>query len=163
MPRRAGSGVCRPGPRGRYARGGSGTNGMMGPMRLVSLLPSATEIVYALGLGDELVGVTFECDQPPRPARGDRRSGRAPAQATGGRAGMGRPTLHRRALGTGLVLRDTWRTGSRPPRYPVGAALTMQYVRNVLVNDPTGAASSARQRRRTRHPASCRRSGTPWR
>jgi iron complex transport system substrate-binding protein len=34
-------------------------------MRLVSLLPSATEIVYALGLGDDLVGVTFECDQPP--------------------------------------------------------------------------------------------------
>ncbi|WP_238010984.1 ABC transporter substrate-binding protein [Dactylosporangium sp. AC04546] len=34
-------------------------------MRLVSLLPSATEIVYALGLGDELVGVTFECDEPP--------------------------------------------------------------------------------------------------
>ncbi|WFE35484.1 ABC transporter substrate-binding protein [Micromonospora sp. WMMD975] len=34
-------------------------------MRLVSLLPSATEIVYALGLGDELVGVTFECEVPP--------------------------------------------------------------------------------------------------
>jgi iron complex transport system substrate-binding protein len=34
-------------------------------MRLVSLLPSATEIVYALDLGDELVGVTFECDEPP--------------------------------------------------------------------------------------------------
>ncbi|HZZ95723.1 MAG TPA: ABC transporter substrate-binding protein [Jatrophihabitantaceae bacterium] len=33
-------------------------------MRVVSLLPSATEIVYALGLGDDLVGVTFECDQP---------------------------------------------------------------------------------------------------
>jgi iron complex transport system substrate-binding protein len=32
---------------------------------LVSLLPSATEIVYALGLGDDLVGVTFECDEPP--------------------------------------------------------------------------------------------------
>jgi iron complex transport system substrate-binding protein len=31
---------------------------------LVSLLPSATEIVYALGLGDELAGVTFECDEP---------------------------------------------------------------------------------------------------
>jgi len=30
----------------------------------VSLLPSATEIVYALGLGDDLVGVTFECDEP---------------------------------------------------------------------------------------------------
>lgn len=32
--------------------------------RIVSLLPSATEIVYALGLGDQLVGVTFECDEP---------------------------------------------------------------------------------------------------
>ena len=34
-------------------------------MRIVSLLPSATEIVYSLGLGDDLVGVTFECDEPP--------------------------------------------------------------------------------------------------
>jgi iron complex transport system substrate-binding protein len=34
-------------------------------MRIVSLLPSATEIVYALGLGDDLVGVTDECDFPP--------------------------------------------------------------------------------------------------
>ncbi len=34
-------------------------------MRIVSLLPSATEIVYALGLGDQLVGVTHECDWPP--------------------------------------------------------------------------------------------------
>jgi iron complex transport system substrate-binding protein len=35
-----------------------------GLVRLVSMLPSATEIVYALGLGDDLVGVTFECDEP---------------------------------------------------------------------------------------------------
>src|SRR6266566_997755 len=34
-------------------------------VRLVSLLPSATEIVYSLGLGKNLVGVTFECDWPP--------------------------------------------------------------------------------------------------
>src|SRR4051794_30195737 len=40
-------------------------------MRLVSLLPSATEIVYALGLGPDLVGVTFECDEPPS-ARSDK-------------------------------------------------------------------------------------------
>ncbi len=33
-------------------------------MRIVSLLPSATEIVYALGLDEQLVGVTFECDEP---------------------------------------------------------------------------------------------------
>jgi iron complex transport system substrate-binding protein len=33
-------------------------------MKIVSLLPSATEIVYALGLGDDLVGVTDECDFP---------------------------------------------------------------------------------------------------
>ena len=40
-------------------------HGYPGQVRLVSLLPSATEIVYALGLGDDLVGVTFECDEPP--------------------------------------------------------------------------------------------------
>lgn len=34
-------------------------------MRIVSLLPSATEIVCALGLQDALVGVTHECDWPP--------------------------------------------------------------------------------------------------
>jgi len=34
-------------------------------MKIVSLIPSATEIVFALGLGDQLAGVTFECDYPP--------------------------------------------------------------------------------------------------
>jgi iron complex transport system substrate-binding protein len=34
-------------------------------MRIVSFLPSATEIVYSLGLGDQLAGVTHECDYPP--------------------------------------------------------------------------------------------------
>lgn len=33
-------------------------------MKIVSLLPSATEIVCQLGLGDSLVGVTHECDYP---------------------------------------------------------------------------------------------------
>lgn len=34
-------------------------------MRICSLLPSATEIAFALGLGDQVVGVTHECDYPP--------------------------------------------------------------------------------------------------
>ncbi len=33
-------------------------------MRIISLLPAATEIVYALGMGDELVGRSHECDFP---------------------------------------------------------------------------------------------------
>jgi iron complex transport system substrate-binding protein len=33
-------------------------------MRIASLVPSATEILYALGLGDSVVGVTHECDYP---------------------------------------------------------------------------------------------------
>src|ERR1051325_628688 len=33
-------------------------------MRIISLLPSSTEIVCALGLEDQLVGITHECDYP---------------------------------------------------------------------------------------------------
>lgn len=33
-------------------------------MRIVSLLPSATEIICSIGLGDQLVGVSHECDYP---------------------------------------------------------------------------------------------------
>src|SRR3989442_13781718 len=34
-------------------------------MRIVSLLPSATESLFALGLGDQVIAVTHECDHPP--------------------------------------------------------------------------------------------------
>jgi iron complex transport system substrate-binding protein len=34
-------------------------------VRIVSLVPSATEILFALGVGDEVVAVTHECDFPP--------------------------------------------------------------------------------------------------
>src|SRR6187551_1912003 len=34
-------------------------------MRIASLVPSATEMLFALGLGDQVVAVTHECDDPP--------------------------------------------------------------------------------------------------
>lgn len=39
------------------------------PLRIVSLLPSATEILFAIGAGDDVVGVTHECDYPPEAVR----------------------------------------------------------------------------------------------
>lgn len=45
-------------------------------MRIVSLLPSATELVYALGMQEHLVGVTHECDWPVE-ARSVRRVSRS--------------------------------------------------------------------------------------
>jgi len=38
-------------------------------VQICSLLPSATEILFALGLGDSVVGVTHECDYPPEAAK----------------------------------------------------------------------------------------------
>jgi len=37
-------------------------------VRIVSFLPSATELAFALGLGDDVVGVSHECDYPPEAA-----------------------------------------------------------------------------------------------
>lgn len=58
---------------GPFGRSGDALDCRYDPaVRIASLLPSATEIVYALGLADDLVGVTFECDHPA-----DARQGRA--------------------------------------------------------------------------------------
>jgi iron complex transport system substrate-binding protein len=38
-------------------------------MRIASLVPSATEALFALGLGDQVVAVTHECDHPPAATR----------------------------------------------------------------------------------------------
>ncbi|MBJ7458430.1 MAG: ABC transporter substrate-binding protein [Thermoleophilaceae bacterium] len=37
-------------------------------MRIASLVPSATELLFAIGLGDDVVAVTHECDYPPQAA-----------------------------------------------------------------------------------------------
>ena len=37
-------------------------------MQVASLVPSATETLFALGLGDSVVAVTHECDYPPEAA-----------------------------------------------------------------------------------------------
>ena len=47
---------------GADSRGGART--VVG-MRIVSLVPHATELLFALGLGSEMVAVTHECDYPP--------------------------------------------------------------------------------------------------
>src|SRR5438477_84274 len=38
---------------------------IVSPVRIASLVPSATETLFALGLGDDVVAVTHECDYPP--------------------------------------------------------------------------------------------------
>lgn len=48
-----------PGKRSPFAR-----PDYRGRVRIVSLLPSTTEILFAIGAGDDVVGVTFECDFP---------------------------------------------------------------------------------------------------
>jgi iron complex transport system substrate-binding protein len=40
-------------------------HGKLQGMKICSLLPSATEILFALGLGDQVAGVSHECDFPP--------------------------------------------------------------------------------------------------
>ena len=42
-------------------------------VRIFSLLPSTTEIVFDLGLADQLLGVTFECNFPPEGTPGEPR------------------------------------------------------------------------------------------
>jgi iron complex transport system substrate-binding protein len=68
-------------------------------MKIASLLPSATEIVFALGLGEDLIGVTDECDFPP--------------------AAVTKPVISRSALGQGLL--QTPREIDEAVRAKVGA------------------------------------------
>jgi len=50
----------------------AGVAGAAPPQRIISLAPSITEILFALGVGDRVVGVSTYCDYPPEAARIDR-------------------------------------------------------------------------------------------
>jgi iron complex transport system substrate-binding protein len=85
-------------------------------MRIVSLLPSATEIVYALGLGDDLVGVTYECDHPAeartKPVVSDTALVLEPGIAA---AEIDRQVSERVAAGEALYRLDSVRIGDLDP------------------------------------------------
>jgi iron complex transport system substrate-binding protein len=121
-------------------------------VRLVSLLPSATEIVYALGLGDNLAGVTFECDEPPA-ARTDKVivvGGRDTSGMTPGdidryvraqlAAGQDLYTLHARALAglaPDLILtQDLCRVCALPSGHVNDALAYLGCQADVLTLDP---------------------------
>jgi iron complex transport system substrate-binding protein len=59
---------------------------MQTPGRIVSLISSATEILYLLGLGDRVVGVSHECDYPPDVATKPRLTRSLVASAASSRA-----------------------------------------------------------------------------
>ena len=74
-------------------------------MRICSLLPSATEIAFALGLGDEVVAVTHECDYPPE-ARRRRVVVKSALDAAEDSAGIDRAVRARVQAGRGLYALD---------------------------------------------------------
>jgi iron complex transport system substrate-binding protein len=130
----------------------SGSAPYAGVVRLVSLLPSATEIVYALGLGDDLAGVTFECDEPPA-ARTDKVvvvGGRDTSGMTPGdidryvraqlAAGQDLYTLHARALAglaPDLILtQDLCRVCALPSGHVNDALAYLGCQADVLTLDP---------------------------
>ena len=115
-------------------------------MRIVSLVPSATEMLFALGLGPDVIAVTHECDYPP--------------------AALELPKITRDVLPTGLTSAEidaavkertlagesiyeldtdaAARPASRPDRHP-GAVLG---VRGVLRRRPRSSPRSSIRARR---------------
>ncbi len=109
-------------------------------MRICSLVPSATEMLFALGLGDEVVGVSHECDFPPEAARKTRLMRTIVDQERLSSAEIDRlvrETLRRRAS---LYEIDAGRLAAARPELIVAQALC-----EVCAVDANQAAAAARQ------------------
>jgi len=87
-------------------------------MKIWSLLPSATEILFALGLGDEITGVTHECDYPPE-ANGKRRVTVSYIDSTQDSGEIDRQVTERFKAGRQLYGIDEERLRSDPPDFIV--------------------------------------------
>jgi iron complex transport system substrate-binding protein len=121
-------------------------------MRIVSLLPSATEIVYALGLDDHLVGVTHECDWPPQartvqvvshsalpPSPNRRRSTASspPASAAASRSTGSTPTPSATCAPTSCCPKDLCAVCAVPPGHVNAALETLGCQAEVVSLDPS--------------------------
>ncbi len=83
-------------------------------MRIASLLPAATEICWALGLGDQLVGVSHECDYPPAVAPLPRLT-ESSLPSTGGSAAIDAAVKQRASAGLSLYRVDEARLAAVRP------------------------------------------------
>ena len=83
-------------------------------MRIWSLLPSATEILFALGLGDEVTGVTHECDYPPQ-VQGKPRVTRSFIDSSRPSRDIDQQVGERLRLGQQIYAIDEAQLGANPP------------------------------------------------
>ena len=91
-------------------------------MRIVSLVPHATELLFALGLGEQVVGVTHECDYPPQaPELPQHHARRAPAGLSA--AEIDAAVRERTLEGEAIYELDTTPLGALEPELIVTQAL----------------------------------------
>jgi len=83
-------------------------------LRIVSLVPNATEILFALGAGPQVVGVSHECDFPPEARRLPQLTGSALAPGLGA-AEVDRAVADQLASGRSLYTLDEERIAALQP------------------------------------------------
>lgn len=132
-------------------------------MRIVSLLPAATDIVAELGLSARLVGRTHECDWPPREVASvpvvtsadldqDRLTSREISDAVGSSAHKGLPSWRGRARGRHRAARATNTPAGQGSRlraadHDSGKRYGTRHTPGAPTRDPAGPHTVAGQRR----------------